>query len=500
MLRSKRLGIKAEAFAVIGRVLVIPMFAVLFSAALFAQQVPDTDAGKVFDVPTEHLEVLQGIPIVESPQFFPYVTSSGLSTTVSPLYRPDVADPAAIYANANQPGYSGVVLPHGGQSGGVTRLVADDLTFGGTAPHNVGFLIWVVCNTNPQTVTVRSMIRFYADNNGSPGALIVGYNFPAFVPLVNNICQPISVRLPPSLQFTAGNKMWAGLTFDRGEGASATEAQMNNIGSGYFNPPEVGSSADLFFRTTSAGDFFSSNPPGSVMTIAGNPIDNFGWEIRRRVRLNPAVRLDSNPRPPSGTARWTVTLNTSDPADATRLSGLAPNNFGLVTTGNVTGTIASVVATGTGGNSWTVTVNLGAGSSGTVGLNFTDNQVLNLSTGVANALPLVGEVYNVIAGATPTPTPPPTPLPSPTPTPSSHTASGRVTSPTGQGLRSIAVVLTDSQGVQTRASTSSFGLYSFTGLATGNYTITATSKRYRFAPRVVLINQNNSTLDFNGLE
>ena len=85
-------------------------------------------------------------------------------------YRPEVADPAAVYDNFNTSSYSGVIFLNGGQVGGVTRLVADDLTLTGTPPYNLGSFIWVVCSQNTGSVTVRSLIRFYSDNAGVPGS------------------------------------------------------------------------------------------------------------------------------------------------------------------------------------------------------------------------------------------------------------------------------------------------------------------------------------------
>jgi glucose/arabinose dehydrogenase len=79
--------------------------------------------------------------------------------------------------------------------------------------------------------------------------------------------------------------------------------------------------------------------------------------------------------------------------------------------------------------------------------------------------------------------------------------SGRVTTPTGQGLRNATVVLTDASGVRRTATTSSFGIYQFDGVPTGGaYTITVQSKRYRFAPKQQQVNYQLTDADFVGLE
>lgn len=79
--------------------------------------------------------------------------------------------------------------------------------------------------------------------------------------------------------------------------------------------------------------------------------------------------------------------------------------------------------------------------------------------------------------------------------------SGRVTTPSGQGLRSAIVNLTDSQGGRRIATTGSAGIYEFDNVPAGrSYSITVSSKRYRFAPRVETASSAVSTFDFVGLE
>ncbi|MEO7659723.1 MAG: carboxypeptidase-like regulatory domain-containing protein, partial [Pyrinomonadaceae bacterium] len=83
----------------------------------------------------------------------------------------------------------------------------------------------------------------------------------------------------------------------------------------------------------------------------------------------------------------------------------------------------------------------------------------------------------------------------------SATVSGRVLTPTGLGLRNARVIITDSQGVSRSAVTSSFGFFSFADVATGNtYTISISSKRYRFAARTLQVVNDITLPDFIGLE
>jgi hypothetical protein len=81
------------------------------------------------------------------------------------------------------------------------------------------------------------------------------------------------------------------------------------------------------------------------------------------------------------------------------------------------------------------------------------------------------------------------------------TVGGRVTTPSGQNLRNTTVSLIDSNLVRRVATTSTFGIYSFADVATGQtYTFAVTSKRYRFASQQVLVNAAINNLDFVGLE
>lgn len=87
------------------------------------------------------------------------------------------------------------------------------------------------------------------------------------------------------------------------------------------------------------------------------------------------------------------------------------------------------------------------------------------------------------------------------PAPTTVSISGRVTTPAGLGVRNAVVVLTDPQGVRQTATTSSFGIYSFTSVPTGVlYVVGVSSKRYRFAPRSITPTANLANIDFVGLE
>ncbi len=79
--------------------------------------------------------------------------------------------------------------------------------------------------------------------------------------------------------------------------------------------------------------------------------------------------------------------------------------------------------------------------------------------------------------------------------------SGRVLTPSGIGIRNVVVMLTDSNGVRQIATTNSFGIYMFTAVTSGgSYTLSAASKRYRFAPQIMTVTSSLNDLDLVGLE
>jgi subtilisin-like proprotein convertase family protein len=85
--------------------------------------------------------------------------------------------------------------------------------------------------------------------------------------------------------------------------------------------------------------------------------------------------------------------------------------------------------------------------------------------------------------------------------PTTASMTGRVTTPTGTNLRNVVVSLINEQGVRTTATTSSFGIFSFTGVPTGRtYTMTVASRRYRFAAKTIPLTGNMTNVDFVGLE
>ncbi len=78
---------------------------------------------------------------------------------------------------------------------------------------------------------------------------------------------------------------------------------------------------------------------------------------------------------------------------------------------------------------------------------------------------------------------------------------GRVLTPDGRGIRNARVIITDASGTRQIATTSSFGFYKFADVTAGvTYSVSVSSKQFRFTPRVVQIVDSLADFDFVGQE
>lgn len=75
--------------------------------------------------------------------------------------------------------------------------------------------------------------------------------------------------------------------------------------------------------------------------------------------------------------------------------------------------------------------------------------------------------------------------------------SGRVYTSEGRGVRNARVVLIDRMGISRTVNTNSYGCYSFYDVQAGEtYVLTVTSKQYRFAAQMLLLNDETTDFDF----
>lgn len=191
----------------------------------------------------------------------------------------------------------------------------------------------------------------------------------------------------------------------------------------------------------------------------------------------------------SGTFIVNVT-NGTDEASGTAAPDDFPENAIVASQGTAAVTLQINAAAGTG--------------NGTIA--FSDNGNAVTGTVVITTkvpLPATPPVTcgNDVPTPTPTPAASPTPVATPTPTPETTEVSGRVTTPTGLGLRDAIVTLSDGTGAKTSVTTSSFGGYRFEGVRVNEaYVVSVASKRYRFGPQMIVVVGPTTDLNLRGLE
>jgi carboxypeptidase family protein/uncharacterized protein DUF3761 len=91
----------------------------------------------------------------------------------------------------------------------------------------------------------------------------------------------------------------------------------------------------------------------------------------------------------------------------------------------------------------------------------------------------------------------PTPFNSPTPAPAIFTVSGTVTDATSRGvLPNISVELADNASTMRTTTTTAAGSYSFSNVAAGAYTVTASSTGYQSTSQSVTVSTASARVDF----
>jgi hypothetical protein len=165
----------------------------------------------------------------------------------------------------------------------ITRYVADDIQPIAGAGQSVTQVRLSVANLNNTPVTARPRVRFFLpDGPGqAPGTGLASLTFQTATFGASSISVIVSAPLAAG-QFVlpSSSFFWAGVVFDDFGGTTgATQAQLNNLGQGIFNPPTVGSSVDIFFVSTAAG-VPGDMPAGTLQNFNGTPVANFGWQFQ----------------------------------------------------------------------------------------------------------------------------------------------------------------------------------------------------------------------------
>jgi hypothetical protein len=194
--------------------------------------------------------------------------------------RPAVVTPGAAYSDDTT--FSGSAV-YAGTNGTTkfTSLLADDITTSAASSFTLGQFTFGIANGAAVAQTISPYVRFFAADGtgGTPGTYLGGINFNGISVAADNVAgfnynaSSLAITLPTSF--------WA-CEFYSTTGSLANAAK---VGDGTFNPPDIGTSADEDFMSstvsTSSSSFVSNSPAGTVNVspYAGSPVANFEWEF-----------------------------------------------------------------------------------------------------------------------------------------------------------------------------------------------------------------------------
>lgn len=194
-------------------------------------------------------------------------------------------DPAAPYSNITS--YTGNVITPGGISGTsfqVTSMVADDIQFTAAAAGNpITLFRFAVVNLNSSAYSCQPYVRFYSDSGNAPTTFLRGFNLSErSFPALSMSIVSFTVPLANQWNVPADGRMWAGMGF---MGTNGVGFNLLNMGIGFFNPVDVGTSQDQDFYSATGGGtnsnaFMTNFPPGTVRTSPYPTRQaNYGWEF-----------------------------------------------------------------------------------------------------------------------------------------------------------------------------------------------------------------------------
>lgn len=175
-----------------------------------------------------------------------------------------------------------------------TRMIATRVTpVAGNQGLAVTAVSFAVANLNTAATNARMRIRYYADNNGAPGTYLTGSSF-ANSTFATGITL-FSYTLGANTLLLPTPSFWVGIVFDNNSGtATATSAELDNLGVGLYNAPTVGTlgvtSASSGWRSTGPTNGLFSNIAGSAIDFgnnaAGSPVN---WGLRVTVVPEPGT-------------------------------------------------------------------------------------------------------------------------------------------------------------------------------------------------------------------
>ncbi len=166
----------------------------------------------------------------------------------------------------------------------ITTLVADDINTNAPGGTVTEFTFSVV-NFSDATVNARPVVRLYAADGagGGPGTLFGVFTFGS-IPIGPGVGALTTGPLGAgNFALPADGSFFAGIAYDNDSGATgATAADLNNLGTGLFDPPTTGTSQDALFNIDPPqGDYTTSNPTFGIFNFgAGGPIANAGWQFQ----------------------------------------------------------------------------------------------------------------------------------------------------------------------------------------------------------------------------
>ena len=213
------------------------------------------------------------------------------------------SDAGVVYSNVGtvQAGYANgnvASVTSGTSTFDSSALVADDINFiagsAGQLVNSFQFSIFNAAANTAATSSVNPIVRFYADDptTGVPTTLLYGVNFNPITQTPGTYTVYTFTAAVGSTLFTipADEFVWAGIAFRDGGTSTATAATLPNFGQAVFNSPTVGSSDDVFFKTSAGNttDFNSDNPTGGFIFFGGTPVANFAWSFTTTAVPEPA--------------------------------------------------------------------------------------------------------------------------------------------------------------------------------------------------------------------